>query len=113
MYPDTYRYEAPLQRDCQSYLKTLAAKGVPVSVPYKTHGNRFTQSGIADILVCIYGVFVALECKVGNNKASESQALYLQSINKAGGIGRIVRHPLEIEGIVREAFKSKNNLSRR
>jgi len=43
-------------------------------------------SGISDLLICAEGKFVAIELKIGNNKPSDLQKLYLSNIKKAGGI---------------------------
>lgn len=53
-----------------------------------THG--YGRSGIPDIVACVDGRFLAIECKAGKNKPTALQQRELDLINKAGGVGMIV-----------------------
>ena len=53
----------------------------------KTHGDRYTAPGIPDILACVMGVFIGIECKMWRGRPSEAQIINLRDINRAGGIG--------------------------
>ena len=46
----------------------------------KTSGN-----GIPDIIICVNGLFVGMETKVGNNKLSPLQQWQIRMIKKAKG----------------------------
>jgi Holliday junction resolvase len=48
-----------------------------------THG--FGRSGVPDIICCLEGNFLAIECKAGNNKLTTLQERELQRIANAGG----------------------------
>ena len=48
-----------------------------------THG--FGRSGVPDIICCLEGNFLAIECKAGNNKPTALQEKELQRIANAGG----------------------------
>lgn len=54
-------------------------------------GAEFTKAGVPDLLCCINGHFVALEIKSETGKTSELQFHQLNEINKAGGIGIVLR----------------------
>ena len=58
-------------------------------------GNRFVKSnmtkGTADIHCTIKGRSVKIEVKIGNDKQSDAQKLYQQSIESAGGIYYIAK----------------------
>lgn len=58
----------------------------------KIHGgdNPYQEVGIADILGCYRGFFVALEVKQPGGEASRKQELFLRSIEKAGGFAAVV-----------------------
>lgn len=56
----------------------------------KYHGDRFSQVGVPDLLVCCEGKFLGLEIKAINGKPSELQLVNLDDINKSGGFGAIV-----------------------
>lgn len=58
----------------------------------KYFANRMTKAGVPDLLACINGVFVAIEVKAQNGKASELQLYNVEQIRKAGGIA-IVLYP--------------------
>jgi Holliday junction resolvase len=48
-----------------------------------THG--FGRSGVPDIICCLEGNFLAIECKAGNNKPTALQEREMQRICNAGG----------------------------
>ena len=50
-----------------------------------------SAAGTPDLLACYQGRFIALEVKDHEGKASHLQEYVLQSIERAGGVGRIVR----------------------
>lgn len=56
----------------------------------KMTGSHFQINGIPDIICCINGRFVAVEVKTKNGKLSKLQALNLQNIKKARGIGLVI-----------------------
>lgn len=52
----------------------------------KIHGgDNYQEIGIADLLVCYHGYFIAIECKMPGEQLSPKQRLFLDSIEKAGG----------------------------
>jgi Holliday junction resolvase len=46
--------------------------------------------GVPDILACVNGKFIGIECKAGKNKATALQAKHLLKIQQSGGISMIV-----------------------
>lgn len=53
-----------------------------------THG--FGRSGVPDIVACVDGRFLGIECKAGKNKITALQARELQSIRAANGVAVVV-----------------------
>ncbi len=49
-----------------------------------THG--YGRSGVPDIIACVDGQFLAIECKAGKNKPTALQVRELENIRKAGGV---------------------------
>lgn len=45
----------------------------------------YGRSGVPDIVACINGDFIAIECKAGNNKPTDLQKQNLELIGLAGG----------------------------
>ena len=53
-----------------------------------THG--YGRSGVPDIICCIRGYFVAIECKAGTNKPTALQLREIEQIQKARGVAFVV-----------------------
>ena len=49
-----------------------------------THG--YGRSGVPDIVACVSGRFLGIECKAGKNKPTALQVREIESIRKAGGV---------------------------
>lgn len=53
-----------------------------------THG--YGASGVPDIIACISGRFVGIECKAGKGKTTALQEKNLNAITQAGGLSVVV-----------------------
>ena len=53
-----------------------------------THG--FGRSGVPDIVCCMNGIFVAIECKAGNGKTTALQDRELKRIKENKGIAFVI-----------------------
>ena len=53
--------------------------------------NGYGRTSIPDIICCVDGKFLAIECKAGTNKPTALQDRELELIRKAGGIAIVVR----------------------
>ena len=53
-----------------------------------THG--FGRSGVPDIICCMNGLFVAIECKAGAGKTTALQDRELKRINDARGVTFVI-----------------------
>ena len=53
-----------------------------------THG--YGRSGVPDIVCCIRGKFLAIECKAGDNKPTALQEKEINTIRKAQGIAVVI-----------------------
>jgi Holliday junction resolvase len=53
-----------------------------------THG--YGRSGVPDIIACVDGKFLAIECKAGKNKLTELQVREIEAIRKTGGVAVVV-----------------------
>lgn len=54
-------------------------------------GNGFGRAGIPDIIGCMNGHFIAIECKAGKGKTTALQERELQWIGDAGGFAFVAR----------------------
>ena len=68
-------------------VKLLKQHGVYYFFP-ATYGMG--RSGIPDIVCCLSGKFIAIECKAGNNRTTPLQDREIQSIKNSGGVAMIV-----------------------
>lgn len=63
----------------------------------KVWGGGMQKSGIPDLLMCVNGVFVAVELKGESGKPSELQRMNTARINQSNGIG-IILYPDGFDG---------------
>ena len=77
----------PESRVKAAVVKILKANNVYYFFP-ATHG--YGRSGVPDIVSCIRGRFVAIECKAGNNKPTALQEREINSIRKAHGVAMVI-----------------------
>lgn len=82
-------------------VKLLKANEVYYFFP-NTHG--FGRSGVPDIICCVRGKFLGIECKAGDNKPTALQEKEMQSIRDAGGRTLVVNENniSDVESIVKE-----------
>ena len=57
----------------------------------KIWGGGYQKSGIPDLLLCVNGIFISVELKAPNGRASELQKMNTARINQSGGIGIILK----------------------
>ncbi|CAB4189685.1 Holliday junction resolvase Hjc [uncultured Caudovirales phage] len=53
-----------------------------------THG--YGRSGVPDIVACLAGKFIGIECKAGKGKPTALQARELEAIHQAGGVALLI-----------------------
>ena len=92
-----------LQKDC--FAIRVNTQGAPL------HGrDGFRPSpmkGIADILVCIKGRFLAIELKSDKGKGSLEQQAFLDSVNKTGGFAIVASSLDAVMDIVEQIKKTQ------
>lgn len=68
----------------------------------KVWGGGFQESGIPDLILCVNGVFIGMEVKIGTGKPSALQCDHVLSVCEAGGVGCIVWSFEEAKQIIDE-----------
>ncbi len=53
--------------------------------------NGYGRAGVPDIIACLHGRYIAIECKAGSNKPTLLQIRELDRTAKAGGVALIIR----------------------
>jgi Holliday junction resolvase len=65
----------------------LESEGVYYFMP---PANGFGRSGVPDIVACVNGLFLAIECKAGTNKPTALQVREIESIRRNNGVAVVV-----------------------
>ena len=65
----------------------LESEGVYYFMP---PANGFGRSGVPDIVACVNGLFLAIECKARTNKPTALQVREIESIRRNNGVAVVV-----------------------
>lgn len=84
---DAHMVSTPEKKVKDQVVKTLKANGVYYFFP-ATYGMG--RSGVPDIICCVDGRFLAIECKAGDNKPTALQEREMSAITTAGGSAIVV-----------------------
>jgi len=76
--------EAKVKRKVVELLK---ARGIYYFFP-ATHG--YGRSGVPDVICCVNGKFLGIECKAGDSSPTTLQHLELDAIRRAGGTAVVI-----------------------
>lgn len=77
------------------YLKTI-----PMCFAFKSHGGMYGVAGLADIICCYRGRFVAFEVKTPTGRLTKIQETMLRRINDAMGYAYKVTSVDEVQSIL-------------
>jgi len=58
---------------------------------FRKSKNIYAINGVADILGCYHGKFIAIEVKSEKGRLSDSQKRFIENIEKVGGIAFVAR----------------------
>lgn len=76
----------PEKRVKDKVVTILKTEGVYYFFP-ATHG--YGRSGVPDIICCVNGYFLAIECKAGTNKPTLLQVREIEEIRAHGGLALV------------------------
>lgn len=62
---------------------------------FNPFGGGYGRAGIPDIVCCVHGFFLAIECKAGKGKTTALQVRELEHIRAAGGTALVVYDDVE------------------
>lgn len=65
----------------------LDSEGVYYFMP---PANGFGRSGVPDIVACVNGLFVGIECKANGNKPTALQIREIEAIRRSNGVAVVV-----------------------
>jgi Holliday junction resolvase len=95
------RTMTPEGRVKEAVKKRLKKMGVYYFFPMT---GGYGKSGVPDIICCIHGRFVGIECKAGSAMPTKLQEAQLLKLEQAGGLAYVVREANLLE--VMEALES-------
>ena len=90
--------ESQFQQKVIQFLKSIKAYEV------KIWGGGFQRAGIPDLLICCHSKFIGIELKTNEGKATVLQKYNIAKIQKAGGIGIVLR-PKTFQKFKREILR--------
>jgi len=93
-------YRARVLRTNAGFVPSTEGSIIYLGDPGQSDLHAIIPLTIYDVLI---GVFMAIECKAGSNKATEAQLTYLEHIKRRGGIGVVAYDVLDID----EAISAK------
>lgn len=76
--------EAKVKKQVRDLLDT---EGVYYFTPF---GGGYGRAGIPDIVCCVNGFFLAIECKAGKGQTTALQERELENIRMSGGLALVV-----------------------
>ena len=88
--------------------KMLCAFGVYWYMP---SAATYGKSGFPDILCCVNGYFLTIECKSGQNKPTALQEREMDNIRKSNGIALVINEDnMDTLAVHLDALKKKYDL---
>ena len=87
------RKQTPMAQTPEGKVKAAVVKLLKKHGVYYFFPSTFGmgRSGVPDIVCCVNGKFLGVECKAGKNKPTELQERELAAINAAGGDTMVAR----------------------
>jgi len=76
--------EGKVKKQCVDILKAYEA------YYFFPAANGLGRAGIPDIIICLNGYFIAVECKAGKGTTTALQDRELQRIRNAGGVALVI-----------------------
>lgn len=95
--------ESKLQEQCLKYIKELEKQGQPI-IAINQHGSAFSSRGVPDILMCVKGIFIAVELKIAPNTPTELQERYIERIRNAKGLAVVIYEFEDFKSLVNYAL---------
>ena len=89
--------EQTIQRNCINWYKRTYPNN------YIRKNEQIVKSGDPDIVICHFGMFVAIEMKQVGKNPTPLQKLKLDRISLSGGIAGVVHSLDELKAIVKQA----------
>jgi len=98
--------ESEIQKQIMRYLKNVRNgffyRSNNIGVPLHS-GGGFRPSpvkGLADIIGCLYGRFVAIEVKTKKGKVSQNQVEFCKSVQSSGGVYIVARDLQTVQDMI-------------
>ena len=93
-YIQVYQREQDLVNQVIEYIQAIGGVAIRINAGTrvireegkKARVFRGAPAGTTDIIACVRGQYVGIECKIGNNQPTEKQKQHMEDVREAGGI---------------------------
>ena len=93
------RSEAQIKRDIRAWLTRWKSEGAPVSWFWPA-GGAFGKSGVEDLVLCIGGIYVAVEVKRPGGQLTPLQAARAADVSRSGGVSARVESVEQFKDLI-------------
>lgn len=87
-------FETRIKRQIKDYVESIGGYWAMIA------GGAYSKTGDPDMVVCVNGVFYAVEAKTPNGTQSEWQKKRQREIENAGGVYILARSVGDVEKII-------------
>lgn len=101
----SYAQEATLTSKVKDWLEAQP------DIHFYKASDRFNK-GISDNILCVRGIFVAVELKAENGKPTPHQLLFIKQIQNAGGLGGVCYTVGQVKDLVEQARSRADGILR-
>lgn len=91
-----YAQEATITKKVKDWLD------VQPDITYYKASDRY-HKGISDFILCVNGIFVAIELKADDGKPSPHQNLFIAQVQRSHGVAGVAYTMAEVKALVEEA----------
>ena len=84
--------------------------GLPHCKAFPVYPGPWGNRGVADIIICYRGLFSVIEAKVGYDKPTKLQAIFLRDVAKADGEERVGRSLDDAKDLIKFLDNKLNKL---
>lgn len=82
--------EGKLKDKCRRGIRVMEAEGLPIMM-FSPVGTAYAMPGVSDDIVCVAGMYVAIEYKNGNKPLTKLQEKFAERVDKASGEFILIR----------------------
>lgn len=79
------------ERVIQDWVKLMVDKEFGKDSLYiKYHAGAYASRGVSDLILCVRGLYIAIEVKTETGKITTLQKRFIENVKQAGGLGYVI-----------------------